>query len=117
MGGASGHDVFILPSAALVDRQATIDAGLFDERLSGYEDDDLFLRLFWSGVRGYYLNVAVTQWRIYPASTSFSSRMAKSRMICFQKLIEAFPDEPRLGHFWRRDLSHPGSWVSCAANL
>lgn len=101
------HDMFILPSATLVDRQAMIDAGLFDERLSGYEDDDLFLRLFWSGVRSYYLNVAVTQWRIYPASTSFSSRMAKSRMIYFQKLIEAFPDEPRLGLFWRRDFIAP----------
>ncbi|MEP9353349.1 glycosyltransferase family A protein [Xanthobacter sp. KR7-65] len=101
------HDMFILPGASLVDRQAVIDCGMFDERLSGYEDDDLFLRLFTAGVKSCYLNVAVTQWRIYPGSTSFTARMARSRMIYFHKLVEAYPDEPRLGLHWRRDVIAP----------
>lgn len=101
------HDMFILPGASLVERQAVLDAGLFDERLSGYEDDDLFVRLYSRGVRSHYLNEAVTMWRIYPGSTSFSARMAKSRMIYFRKLIEAYPDEPRLGLFWGRDVIAP----------
>ncbi|UDQ88818.1 glycosyltransferase family 2 protein [Xanthobacter autotrophicus] len=101
------HDMFILPGASLVDRQAMLDAGLFDERLSGYEDDDLFVRLYSMGVKSCYLDKSVTMWRIYPESTSFSARMARSRMIYFHKLIEAHPDEPRLGLFWRRDVIAP----------
>lgn len=101
------YDMFILPGASLVERQVVLDAGLFDERLSGYEDDDLFVRLYSRGVKSRYLNEAVTKWRIYPGSTSFSARMAKSRMIYFHKLIEAYPDEPRLGLFWGRDVIAP----------
>lgn len=101
------HDMFILPGASLVERQAMLDVGLFDERLSGYEDDDLFVRFYSMGVRSRFLDTAVTMWRIYPQSTSFSARMAKSRMIYFAKLIEAHPDEPRLGLNWRRDVIAP----------
>lgn len=97
------HDMFILPGASLASRQAMLDAGLFDERLSGYEDDDLFLRMFVRGVDLIYLNVVVTRWRIYSGSTSFSPRMARSRMIYFHKLVETFPDEPRIGFFPTRD--------------
>lgn len=100
-------DMFILPGASLVSRQAMLDAGLFDERLSGYEDDDLFVRLFSLGFRSHYINVAVTRWRIYAGSTSFTPRMARSRMIYFRKLMEMFPDEPRLGFYWGRDLIAP----------
>lgn len=101
------HDMFILPGAALVSRQAILDAGLFDERLSGYEDDDLFVRLFSLGFRSIYIKTAVTRWRIYSGSTSFSDRMARSRMIYFRKLLDAFPDEPRLGFYWGRDVIGP----------
>lgn len=101
------HDLFILPGASLVAKDAIVAAGYFDERLSGYEDDDLFLRLFLLGYRSVYLKEPVTQWRIYPASTSFSPRMARSRIIYFQKLIEAFPDEPRLNLHFARDVIGP----------
>ncbi len=101
------HDLFILPGASLIAREAIVAAGYFDERLSGYEDDDLFLRLFLMGYRSTYIEEPVTQWRIYDSSTSFSPRMARSRMIYFRKLIEAFPDEPRLNLFWGRDVIGP----------
>jgi glycosyltransferase involved in cell wall biosynthesis len=102
-----GSDMFILPSASLVAKEAFLAAGAFDERLSGYEDDDLFARLFMLGYRSVYLNVAVTKWRIHPASTSFSARMAVSRMIYFRKLIEACPDEPLLNVYYTRDVIGP----------
>jgi glycosyltransferase involved in cell wall biosynthesis len=100
-------DQFILPSASLVSRDAMVKVGLFDERLSGYEDDDLFLRMFLAGYGNVYLNVAVTRWRIYGGSTSFSTRMAKSRMIYFRKQVEAFPDDTVLDLMWTRDVIAP----------
>ena len=39
-----GADMFNFPSAAVVRAKAFHAIGGFDERLSGYEDDDLFLR-------------------------------------------------------------------------
>jgi glycosyltransferase involved in cell wall biosynthesis len=101
------HDMFILPGASLVARQAMIDVGLFDERLSGYEDDDLFLRLFCAGFGSVYLPVSVTRWRVYGGSTSFSHRMAKSRMIYFDKLVEMFPDDLSLDLHWARHVIGP----------
>ncbi|MFG1375973.1 glycosyltransferase family 2 protein [Xanthobacter autotrophicus] len=107
LGDCLRHDMFILPGATLASKQAMIDAGLFDERLSGYEDDDLFVRMFALGMRSIYLNVAVTRWRIYSGSTSYSPRMARSRMIYFGKLVEMFPDDPLIGLFLSRDAIAP----------
>ena len=102
------HDMFILPGASLFTKSAFENVGCFDERLSGYEDDDLFFRMFSAGFRSIYLKeLAVTKWRIYSSSTSFSSRMAKSRMIYFHKLVEAYPDDPMLNLYWARDLIGP----------
>jgi glycosyltransferase involved in cell wall biosynthesis len=101
------QDLYIVPSAALVSKEAISSVGYFDERLSGYEDDDLFVRIFWAGYRNVYLNVAVSRWRHYGTSSSFSARMAKSRMIYFKKLADTFPDEPTLGLWWRHNIIGP----------
>ncbi|RYE97644.1 MAG: glycosyltransferase family 2 protein, partial [Oxalobacteraceae bacterium] len=92
LGACVREDMFILPSASLISTQAFRAVGGFDERLSGYEDDDLFLRLFQAGYENVYLAEPLSQWRIYPNSTSYSPRMARSRMIYAKKLFEAFPD-------------------------
>lgn len=101
------YDMFMLPSASLVSKQAIEEVGYFDERLIGYEDDDLFLRMFSAGFRFAYAKRSVTKWRIYSASTSFSPRMAKSRLIYFEKLAEIYPDDPASGDYWVRDLTGP----------
>jgi GT2 family glycosyltransferase len=44
-----GQDMFVVPSASLISRKAFQAVGGFDESLSGYEDDDLFLRMFRAG--------------------------------------------------------------------
>ena len=49
------QDMFVLPSASLISRRAFRQVGGFDERLSGYEDDDLFLRLFQAGFHNVFL--------------------------------------------------------------
>ncbi|MET4634832.1 glycosyltransferase family 2 protein [Kaistia defluvii] len=101
------RDMFILPGASLVLREAILDVGMFDERLSGYEDDDLFLRLFLRGYRSLFVPKGVTKWRIHSGSTSYSPRMDRSRRIYFGKLVEMFPDDPRLEHYWIRDAVAP----------
>jgi glycosyltransferase involved in cell wall biosynthesis len=102
------HDMYILPSASIFTKQAFEEAGRFDERLSGYEDDDLFIRMFSVGFNSIYLkDDAVTKWRIYTGSTSYSQRMSASRMIYFHKLIASYPDEPRLSLYFSRDAIGP----------
>lgn len=88
------RDMFVLPSATLLSRRAFDAVGGFDERLSGFEDDDLFLRMFRKGFDNIYIARALSQWRIYGASASFSPRMRRSRMIYFRKLVEMFPNDP-----------------------
>ena len=91
------QDMFILPSASLISRTAFESVGGFDERLSGYEEDDLFLRLFFAGWENVFLPKALSFWCIYPGSTSYSPRMSRSRRIYFQKLREMFRDDPMSG--------------------
>lgn len=101
------HDLFILPSASLIERKAFLAVGGFDERLSGYEDDDLFLRMFRAGYRNVYLPQSLSKWRIYGGSTSYTPRMAKSRRIYAEKLMEAFPKNPIMARNWIRDCIAP----------
>ena len=102
-----GMDMFVLPSASLISREAFGRVGGFDERLSGYEDDDLFLRLFRANYENVYLNEPLSFWRIYPTSSSYSYRMARSRMVYARKLFDQFPDTPEQNRFYRRDLIAP----------
>lgn len=101
------RDMFVLPSASLISRKAFEDVGGFDERLIGYEDDDLFFRLFRSGYNNVYVDEALSLWRIYSSSTSFTAKMGQSRMIYARKLIDQFPDEPEQGQYWARDVIAP----------
>ena len=101
------EDMFVLPSASLISRRAFDAVGGFDERLCGYEDDDLFLRLFLHGYENVFVDKALSKWRIHSGSTSYSPRMARSRMIYAGKLFEQFADRPEMGEFFVRDCSAP----------
>lgn len=101
------HDMFILPSATLISRAAVNAVGGFDERLSGYEDDDLFIRLFRAGYDNAYIDQSLSRWRVYDESSSFSRRMSTSRMIFARKLVEAFPNKTTADIFYARDLIVP----------
>jgi glycosyltransferase involved in cell wall biosynthesis len=100
-------DMFVVPSASLVRKSAFFSVGGFDECLSGYEDDDLFLRLFRNGYANRFLPQGTVQWRLYPGSASTTSRMAKSRRIYVRKLIAMFPDDRVHMRFFTRDLIAP----------
>ena len=102
-----GEDMFILPSASLISREAFEAVGGFDEQLSGYEDDDLFLRIFRAGYDNVYINRPLSRWRIYQSSASFSGRMRKSRMVYFNKLLEEFPNNKLANLNYPRDILAP----------
>lgn len=101
------HDMFVLPSAALINRQAFEDVGGFDPQFTGYEDDDLFLRVFRRGWSNYFLPEAVTVWCINSNSTSYSIKMSRSRLRYITKLCETFPDQPDRHLFYIRDCIIP----------
>jgi glycosyltransferase involved in cell wall biosynthesis len=96
-------DMFVLPSAALISRCAFEAVHGFDEQFMGFEDDDLFLRIFRSGFSNYFVDRPVTVWCIHTASTSFGIRMSRSRFKYFKKLAEMFPDEPLRHYYYLRD--------------
>lgn len=101
------QDMFILPGASLISRAAFDSVNGFDERLTGYEDDDLFLRMFSAGYGSVFIPDSLAKWRIHSASTSFSLKMSKSRALYFENLVKAFPDEPDMRRFYIRDLVAP----------
>jgi hypothetical protein len=87
--------MFVLPSASLILRDAFDAVGGFDESLIGYEDDDLFLRLFAAGYDNVYLPERLHRWRIANDSCSYSPLMARSRIAYAKKLIRNYPEYAR----------------------
>jgi len=100
-------DMFILPSASLISKAAFNAVGGFDEQLVGFEDDDMFLRLFRAGYDNVFLKKSLTKWRIFGGSSSFSRRMAISRMIYVRKLLAEYPNDTHRGMNYARDLIVP----------
>lgn len=80
-------DVFVMPGVMTAARDSLQRVGGFDQSLSGYEDDDLFLRLFLNGtVR--YLPESTLKWRMHAENYGQSSRMVPSRLRYWEKLME-----------------------------
>ena len=102
-----GCDIFVLPSSSLIKLSALNDIGMFDEQLSGYEDDDLFLRMFRAGYTHAYIKQPLSKWRLYGSSSSYSPRMNKSRRIYAKKLGLLFPDDAQMHRNWMRDRIAP----------
>lgn len=102
-----GMDMFVLPSASIINRKSFDAVGGFDTQFMGYEDDDLFLRIFRSGRTNYYIDEAVTTWCIHSESTSYSVKMSRSRWRYFNKLHEMFPDDESRSRYFLRDLLVP----------
>lgn len=102
-----GNDMFVLPSASLISRKAFDSIGGFDEQFTGYEDDDLFLRLFRKGWSNVFVDTSVTVWCIHSESTSYSVRMSRSRFKYFAKLAVQYPDDPEKVRYYFRDLLVP----------
>jgi len=101
------NDMFVLPSASIICRNAFDAVSGFDEQFTGYEDDDLFLRLFRKGYTNHFVNKAVTVWCIHAESTSYSIKMCRSRFRYFKKLAATFNDDADRNLFIFRDCLMP----------
>lgn len=98
--GCLEENMYILPSATLILKSAFEAVSGFDGRLRGYEDDDLFLKLFCAGFKGIYINKSLSAWRIHSGSSSTTSLMLISAQIYYDKLVEKFQNEKEM----RKDL-------------
>jgi len=107
LAGCLATDMFTVPTATLINRDAFDAVGGFDERLIGYEDDDLFLRMFRQGYDNVYLPAALAKWRVFPGSTSHSAHMRQSRMTYLRKLLATFPPDDAVGTIYWRQLLTP----------
>jgi glycosyltransferase involved in cell wall biosynthesis len=101
-----GKNMYIVPSATLINRSAFLAVGGFDTELRGYEDDDLFLRFFLAGYSNRFTPEAVTVWTINTSSTSFTESMARSRFTYFKKLLKTFPEGSVVGTHVFGDLMY-----------
>lgn len=92
------RDIFVMPGLMTVRRSLLDQVGGFDEELSGYEDDDLFLRLFLAGPM-VYLPVSTLLWRMHEHNYSQTDRMIRSRVRYSEKLLGSYaadgPDKRR----------------------
>ncbi|HMH57934.1 MAG TPA: glycosyltransferase family A protein [Galbitalea sp.] len=107
VGGYLVQDAMILPTATVVRTSALRAVGGFDSRLSGYEDDDLFLRLFRAGWTCRFEARALAEFRVHPTSSSGRASFRISREIYFDKVSDDLPDDPRLNRYYVTDLLLP----------
>jgi hypothetical protein len=68
-----------------------------DERLCGYEDDDLFQRMFRAGFDN--VSVPYLTWRVHSWSCGASDRYDNPLQLYIRKLLDSFPDD-----LWRGAL-------------
>jgi glycosyltransferase involved in cell wall biosynthesis len=97
-------DMLVLPSATLVSKKAFNEVGGFDERLCGYEDDDLFLRIFHQGYANIFINKALLQWRHHDTRCSLSNKFIISRIIYAKKFLEKYQHDHSIDFKCKNDL-------------
>jgi glycosyltransferase involved in cell wall biosynthesis len=85
------RDVFVMPGVTTVRKELFVRIDGFDERLSGYEDDDFFVRALQAGRIG-YVPASTLRWRFYGSNYSSSRRMIDSRLYYWQKLLREHAD-------------------------
>lgn len=74
-------DIMALPSASVMRRRALMEVHGFDRRLSGYEDDELFIRLRLSGWSQAPVMATTIRYRVHGGNSSASVSFQRSRLI------------------------------------
>ena len=84
-------DIMALPSASIMRRSALVAVRGFDRRLSGYEDDELCIRLFRAGWAVVPQLRTRARYRTHGGNASGSVAFLRSRLIFLQLLVEHYP--------------------------
>lgn len=84
-------DIMALPSASLMRRSALLRVRGFDRRLSGYEDDELYLRLYRAGYSLAFDRRIRVRYRTHDANASSTVAFLRSRLIYLRLLSEHYP--------------------------
>ena len=79
-------NAIVMPGLMTARRELLLRVGGFDESLSGYEDDDLFLRIFSAGAIT-YLPQSTMKWRRHDEAYSLTERQVRSRLMYWRKLL------------------------------
>lgn len=103
-------DFFVLPSASLILKSAFDYVDGFDPQFIGYEDDDLFFRLYRAGYTNYFTEKIVAIWSINLESATYSLSFSESRLNYFKKLNNSLKDQPRTGLFFMKDALCSRFW-------
>lgn len=101
------EDTMILPTASVVRASAYHAVGGFDPRLQGYEDDDLWFRLFRAGWESDFVSASLAKFRVHAMSSSRSGSFRQSRARFFHKIALALPDDDRLQRRYVSDILVP----------
>jgi glycosyltransferase involved in cell wall biosynthesis len=100
-------DTMVLPSATVVRRSAFDHVGGFDPALVGYEDDDLWIRLFRAGYTSHYVARSLTVFRVHGVSSSTRASFRESRVRFFRKVASLLPDAPEIRRYYVTDVLLP----------
>jgi glycosyltransferase involved in cell wall biosynthesis len=90
-------DLMMLPSSSIIRRSAFIKVGGFDSQFRGYEDDDLFVRLFMAGWDFIYIADSLVNYRVHPNNSSSNLSFPLSRMKFYQKYSNLFSSDSGSG--------------------
>jgi glycosyltransferase involved in cell wall biosynthesis len=101
------RNCMIIPSASLIRTVALRSVDGFDPELRGYEDDDLFYRLFRAGWRSNIVAESLTAFRVHANSSSTRGIFRESRLKFFAKLVHDLPDDVRLSRYYVSDIVRP----------
>jgi glycosyltransferase involved in cell wall biosynthesis/SAM-dependent methyltransferase len=105
--GVISADIMALPSASLVRRRALRSVQGFDRRLVGYEDDDLFVRLFRRGWTYHHVPKSTVRYRMHVGGASSTALFLRSRLLYLTTLLRAIPDDHRLGLYLSAEYIGP----------
>ncbi len=100
-------DLMVLPSASAIRATAFHQVGGFDAELRGYEDDDLFIRMFRADWRATFVSESLTVFRVHAASSSRRRSFRESRVKFYAKLQAELPDDVRLSRYYMTDVLRP----------
>lgn len=100
-------DLMMLPTASIVRLQALNAVKGFDTQFRGYEDDDLFIRMFVNGFSFTFVDRSTIRYRVHETNSSGGISFAQSRMKFFYKYLDYLGKMSDKGQIISRDFLAP----------